>query len=183
MTWNDVTLEKYQQLVDIENDNKELIDKNSAYISVLFDVPYSEELSLREYNRYTCKLKFLSTPLPKPQLKAKYDNYVLHKQVGNITMAQYIDFKTYAMRGDVAGCLSCFLIPEGKTYLEGYDVEEVKEYINKMPIPDVIAIQGFFLLYLKRFTQLSLICLHIRTRNQERKTKLKRILKKLLPAR
>lgn len=183
MTWNDVTLEQYLQLVSIENDNKELIDKNSAYISILFDVPYSEDLSLYEYNRYTCKLKFLSTPLPKAQLKAKYDNYVLHKQVGNITMAQYIDFKTYAMRGDIAGCLSCFLIPEGKTYLEGYDVEEVKQYILNMPVPDVIAIQGFFLLYLKRFTQLSLIFLHIRTRHQERKHKLKRILKKLLPAR
>lgn len=183
MNWNDVTLEQYLQLVSIENDNKELIDKNSAYISILFDVPYSEDLSLYEYNRYTCKLKFLSTPLPKPQLKPKYDNYVLHKQIGNITMAQYIDFKTYAMRNDTAGCLSCFLIPEGKTYLEGYDVEDVKAYINKMPIPDVIAIQGFFLLYLKRFTELSLICLHLRTRHQERKARWKRILKKLLPAR
>lgn len=179
MNWNDITLEKYLQLESIEKDTLDVLDKNSAIISVVFDKEYTSELPLTEYQTLTHRLRFLSQPIPTVEMKKQYGDLVLDKNLANVTLAQYIDFKNFTLHNDIAGCLSCFLIPRGKRYLEGYDVEDVKHYVNQMPITDVLAIQNFFLQYLKRYTVLSLIYLHQRTKRSLRRAKLKGLLRKL----
>lgn len=180
MNWNDITLEKYLQLESIEKDTLDVLDKNSAIISVVFDKEYTAELPLTEYQTLTNKLRFLSQPIPTVGLKKQYGDYTLDKNLANVTLAQYIDFKNFTLHNDIAGCLSVFLIPQGKRYLEGYDIDEVKHYVNQMPITDVLAIQSFFLQYLKRFTVLSLIYLHQRTKRCQRRAKLRGLLRKIM---
>lgn len=181
-TWNDITLNKYLEIQSIEQSETDILTKNSAYISIVFDLPYSDNLLIKDYNKHTRELEFLSTPIPTHAVKTQYGKYVLDKNIGNITLAQFIDFKTYSQQNDMLGCLSVFLRPKNTNYLEGYDIEELKEYIGNMPIADVLAVYTFFLNYLKRYTTLSLIYLHLREKALKRKP-FKSRLKKLLPMR
>lgn len=181
--WFDITLNKYLELQSVESSATDILIKNSAYISIVYDIPYSDNIDLKDYNAMTRGLQFLSTPIPTVQVKSKYGDYELDKNIGNITLAQFIDFKTYAQQNDLLGCLSVFLRPKNTKYLEGYDIEEVKAYVGNMSIPDVLAVYTFFLNYLKRYTTLSLIYLHLQTKRKQRRYKIKHLLKKLLPAR
>ena len=181
--WYDITLNKYLELQSVESSETDILIKNSAYISIVYDIPYSDNLQLKDYNRMTNDLRFLSTPIPTTEVKKQYGDYELDKNIGNVTLAQFIDFKTYAQQNDLLGCLSVFLRPKNTKYLEGYDIEEVKAYVGNMPIPDVLAVYTFFLNYLKRYTTLSLIYLHLQTKGKQRRYKIKHLLKKLLPTR
>lgn len=182
INWNDITLNKYLEIQSIEQSETDILNKNSAYINIVFDIPYSENIYIKDYNKYTRELAFLSTPIPTHAVKTEYGKYHLDKNISHITMAQFIDFKTYAQQNDMLGCLSVFLRPKNTNYLEGYDIEEVKEYIGNMPIADVLAVYTFFLNYLKRYTTLSLIYLHLREKTLKRNP-FKSRLKKLLPTR
>lgn len=76
-----------------------------------------------------------------------------------ITTAQYIDFKEYAKAGETDICkyLSVVLVPEGKTYNDGYDVTEVADAIREyLPTPDALGLRDFFLTRLGRLTADSL---------------------------
>ena len=63
-----------------------------------------------------------------------------------ITTAQYIDFQTFAKDWPATSVelLSCFLIPEGKTYNNGYDIAEVQGRIREMPFPLALGYAAFF---------------------------------------
>lgn len=66
-----------------------------------------------------------------------------------ITTAQYVDFQELTKEpsedGRVVEVLSCFLIPEGRPYCEGYDVADVQAVIRKgMPVTDAVSLYAFF---------------------------------------
>lgn len=65
-----------------------------------------------------------------------------------MTAGQYIDFQEYAKEGGErwVEVLSVLLVPEGKTYGNGYDIAEVQEAIRQhLCILDAIALRAFFL--------------------------------------
>ena len=69
---------------------------------------------------------------------------------GKITAGQFIDWNEIAAQKDGgsrwAQLLSVILVPEGKTYGNGYDIEEVQETIRKeLCVLDAIALRAFFL--------------------------------------
>jgi hypothetical protein len=69
---------------------------------------------------------------------------------GKITAGQFIDWNEIAAQKDGgsrwAQLLSVILVPEGKTYGNGYDIEEVQEAIrNELCVLDAIALRAFFL--------------------------------------
>lgn len=69
---------------------------------------------------------------------------------GKMTAGQFIDFNEYAKREQAddlwAEILSVILVPEGKTYGKGYDIEAVQEAIRaELCILDAIALRAFFL--------------------------------------
>lgn len=69
---------------------------------------------------------------------------------GKITAGQFIDWNEIAAQKDGGGrwaqLLSVILVPEGKTYGNGYDIEEVQEAIrNELCVLDAIALRAFFL--------------------------------------
>ncbi|MBO7226549.1 MAG: hypothetical protein J6V33_03080 [Bacteroidales bacterium] len=179
MTWKDVTTEKYIQIENIYNTENDIIDKTVAIISILFDVEYNNNMSLQDYYNYLNQITFLKEAIPTVDVKKRYGSYILDKNLSNISLTQFIDFKTYALQNDIIGCISVFLIPKGCKYLEGYNIEEIKDFIGKMSITETLSIYQFFFLYFKRYTVLSLLYIHLKTKQKQRKKRLKQIFKKL----
>lgn len=71
----------------------------------------------------------------------------------DLTASQYIDFQTYNKQGadKVVEMLSCFLVPKGKRYAEGYDVVELQEAMRReMSVYDVLSVMAFFLASLRK---------------------------------
>ena len=64
-----------------------------------------------------------------------------------VTAAQYIDFQTFAEDRDhrAVEMLSCFLIPRGCDYNDGYDVLDVHRAIrDEMSVATVLSLLAFF---------------------------------------
>lgn len=64
-----------------------------------------------------------------------------------MSVAQWVDFQTYGreMEKHLVDILSVALVPEGKSYNDGYDIEKLKvDITNKMMIPDALAVCFFF---------------------------------------
>ena len=179
MNWKDVTTEKYLQIENIYNTENDIIDKTVAIISILFDVEYNNNMSLQDYYNYLNQISFLKEAIPTVDVKKRYGSYILDKNLSNISLTQFIDFKTYALQNNIIGCISVFLIPDGCKYMEGYNIEEIKDFIGKMNIIETLSIYQFFFLYFKRYTVLSLLYIHLKTKKKQRKRKLKQIFKKL----
>ena len=68
------------------------------------------------------------------------------QSVAQMTAAQFIDFQNLAKSDcDIVDVLAVALVPEGKTYGNGYDYEAFKQAIaDYLPTPDAIAIIPFF---------------------------------------
>lgn len=84
--------------------------------------------------------------------------------VSKMTAAQFIDFSTMTkdmqpedLDGRLVGILSCFLVPKGKGYCEGYDVADVQAAIrDNMSVYDAAALIAFFLTSSARYVKDSL---------------------------
>ena len=64
-----------------------------------------------------------------------------------ITTAQYIDFQTFSKdkEKNLVEMLSCFLVPRGCNYNDGYDILDVHRAIREeMSVAEVIALLAFF---------------------------------------
>lgn len=146
MTWNDVTYRQFgqlQELLKIENDEEKLIQ-----IVQLFFGEDVIDLPLNEFMLKTKELDFLDTPIPSnvPPKKVAINGkkYYLDCLLGNITTAQYVDYTNHSKTNDINKMLSVFFIPEGHKYNDGYDMEEVFNDINDLPVT-VVNDTAFFL--------------------------------------
>ena len=154
VTWDDVTLKMFNQIQDI----LESPDEYTVYnlIDVIYNVQVSD-LSVTEVSKYS--LDFLSTPVPVKNVKLK-DKYVLNGKTYNsnidlteVKTSQFIDFTNYVKDNpnDFAKLLSVFIIPEGHTYNNGYNIKEVQDDILQMPIADVQSLAFFMIKQLHLF--------------------------------
>ena len=76
----------------------------------------------------------------------KYD---LVDDIKDLTTGQYIDYQTYMQDNEdfknLAKVLSVFIVPKGKTYNEGYDVEDViRELDEHLSIQIALGVCFFF---------------------------------------
>ena len=70
------------------------------------------------------------------------------KDFRHIITAQYIDYLSFVKDAErnVPQILSCFLVPKGCKYNEGYDIVEVQQAIRDcMSVADALALAAFFL--------------------------------------
>lgn len=157
MKWSDLTFGQYLEIESIwDSKDSELLDKTVALQSIIFNIDASK-ISLTEFNDKLKEMEFLKQPVPIVKIKRSYGDYRVVMNVPEITMAQYMDFVNFRESNDKIGILSVFLIPKGKEYMEGYDIDEVKEYIsNKLSVVDALAMYAFFLRFFQRYMELSL---------------------------
>lgn len=146
LTWYDVKLSQFkelQQLIDIKDETERVIA-----ISELILGNDVTSLPIKEFNEEVKKLEFLKEEIPStvPPKKLTINDrkYYMDCLLGNITTAQYIDYVNHCDTGDMAKMLSVFIIPEGHKYNDGYDMIEVINDINDLPIPVVNSAAFFF---------------------------------------
>lgn len=162
MKWQDVTFKQYLEIAEIQQRNDSELNKILDTTAVINNVDV-EDITISNFKDYTQEITFLNTDIPIVEIKDEYGEYTLQKEIESITMKQYIDFNNYAKQTDYVGVLSVFLIPKGKQYNEGYDIDKVREYILSMPCTDVLSIYSFFLIY----STVSMECLKESLRQQQ----------------
>ena len=147
MTWYDVTLYQFNEIEKAVN-----IEDDTERIFRLAEIIYGEDvtnLPLKDFNEKVKQMVFLKDEIPNkiPPKKIEVNGrkYFLDCLLGNITTAQYVDFTNQSNTGDLSKMLSVFVIPEGHKYNDGYDMLQVMDDINNLPIPIVNSIAFFFL--------------------------------------
>lgn len=155
-SWDNISIEKYYQIMDILNDPEDDdITKNVKLVALVMDRPEEEiwNMDLTEAGDYISKLLFLNKfETPKNiDMKIKLPGYTVKviKDLGKINMAQYVDYQNFAtlpLREGIDKILSIFLIPEGCTYNTGYDILDLqKEIRTNLSFRVAEGLLGFFL--------------------------------------
>lgn len=167
MTWNDVTVFQYQQLMNIYvKDDVE--DLETATLSILFNKTENEILSLTQKERLALlsKIDFIHTPpTGKPQKRIKCKNGKVYKcvyDVRNIRAGRYVEAKHFAKEPDenIHRIAASMVVPMRKTWLglrvDKYDASKHEEYANDLlnaPIPAVLGSVVFFCEVYRRWMQ------------------------------
>lgn len=172
MNWKDITFGQYIELQSIwdaaEND---LLDKSIAALSVIYKEDASK-WSLSKFNLKIKEMEFVNTQIRTTKPKSKYGQYRVDLDLSEINMGQWIDFENFRKNDDKTGILSVFMRPDGKDYLDGYDVNKVRQYIeNEMSAVDVMSLYAFFLRFQENYMIISQLYLQQRTKKTTRKLK------------
>lgn len=160
--YTSLTVGKYEALLraraDHEGDTNEL---NLHVLSILSDMTVDQLLDMKvpEFRSMMDRAGFLCTA-PRPSEVAKQYRFgdltlVPVTDIRKMTAAQYIDFQNFSNAGEgrQAELLSCFLVPKGMKYNDGYDILEVQQAIRDfMPVPAALGLLAFFLKRLHRST-------------------------------
>lgn len=161
-TWKDITIEKNDMIMGLQEKNLGEIDLIASTIAVLDGVTVKEveELPYAVLLLKARGLRFLQHSPIASIVKRKYEidgkTYIPTLNPTELTTAQYIDFQVRATEAphDLAGLLSVILIPEGHKYNEGYSSDEVREAIYKnFPIEDAMGLSAFFFALWKKSTR------------------------------
>lgn len=156
-SYDKLPLGMYLEILDICDDRgMEEDDQQMEIISLLCGKSVDELLKtpLPEFMRYASATAFLEK---KPEMSRRGipKEYrlgdmvlTLTTDVTKLTAAQYIDFQTFKDlgRGKMAEQLSCFFVPKGMVYSEGYDVKDVQDTIRRcLSVTDAMTLYAFFL--------------------------------------
>ena len=156
--YNDMSISLWREIRETLEDMGEAseLEVQVALISLLSGMEEDEirNLPLKEYSEMAAKTRFL---MQRPNVKAirprnltingkKYD---LVDDIKDLTTGQYIDYQTYMQDNEdfknLAKVLSVFIVPKGKTYNEGYDVEDViRELDEHLSIQIALGVCFFF---------------------------------------
>lgn len=151
----------------VREEGGEDIDKQARVIAILSGSDPRDVLALPlgEYADMARKADFLTRPaeqirrrVAKSYKAGKYD-LALTDDIRKITAAQFIDFRTFADKGEdgLVPILSVFLVPKGKRYNDGYDITEVQDAIrNDLTVEDAFTLSAFFLSRMKTYADASL---------------------------
>lgn len=137
------------------------LDKQVQVLAILSGCTQEEigRLPIAEYTARVAKADFLQREceVKGARMAKEYrvGEWVLVPTIKgrDLTASQYIDFQTYNKQGEdkVVEMLSCFLVPKGKRYAEGYDVVELQDAIRReMSVYDVLSVMAFFLALLRK---------------------------------
>lgn len=189
----------YGKILDILQDNSRgWIDKEVEMISILANKTPDEvdNMLTVELRGLTSQLGFLTEKAETVEVRKEYKvgdfTLVPEKKISKIKAGQFISFQEFAKvyhdnNNDVNVIpllLSCFLIPKGKKFAEGYDVEDVQEAIAEhLSVVDALSLTAFFLTLVKQSQANTLHYLEWRLKLTRAKTKEQKMAKKMQIAR
>lgn len=157
----------YLQLCDAEDRSTEDLDIAVSRIAILTGLTEKEvlNLDLNTFQSLNQKASFVQKDAPITKIKDQYiaGEYTLIpcKDIRKMTTGQYIDYQAFCKDAGkyIIEILSCFLVPKGMKYNDGYDIEDVKNRIREdLTVTDVNALSGFFLHSLIASIEASLSC-------------------------
>ena len=145
-------LGRFMKIDHILHTPAEDIDKQVQIVAILADMTEAEVLSLplSDYSAMAAKIGFLGTlcapaDVDGSAITAGEFTLIPVRDFTKINTAQYVDFQTLITAGaDIPQLLSCFLVPEGRQYNEGYDIGAVQEAVLSLPLATAIGLTAFF---------------------------------------
>lgn len=160
-SWRDVTIEEYFDFVDhfeqLENDYEKEIAKIALHTGRTEEEVWN--FSIDEFRREQSQCCWMNEFNISQNVKFKTieidgEKYNIDTDLQNFTVAQYIDFQTFLpKRKDnprlIGNILACFIIPKGKKYADGYDIQKLVSEINSKI--DILTANEIMFFFLKRF--------------------------------
>ena len=154
--WYSISGEKYWQIIDILQSDEDDITKQAELVATIEGISVDEVLNMpiQESAQKVKSLAFLNEFPMKEYHSLKTQvmggkTYDVITDMSKLTTAAFIDYQTYtklSFRDAYDKILSCFIIPAGFTYNDGYDVAEVQKVIRKnLSWPEVQSMLHFFL--------------------------------------
>lgn len=193
--YSQMPITTYGKILEVITDNsRDMIDKEVEMISILAGKTTEEveNMPLIELRGLTAQLGFLTEKAEAVDIRKEYKvgDYTLvpEKKISKITAGQFISFQEFAKvyrdnNADVKYIpylLSCFMIPKGKKFAEGYDVEDVQEAIAEhLSVVDALSLTAFFLTKIKQSQASILHYLEVRLKLTRAKTEEQKIAKKM----
>lgn len=166
--WKEISVNTFKKLQaninNAEEDGDNMLNnlnKEIAMLAVLCDVDEDAiaNLTQNEFSKLLTQTNFLAD-MPKVKVTDKYRingaDYQVFLSLKQMTVSQYIDFQTFYADTEKYFCelLACFLIPKGKKYGEGYDIDVVVRDIGEhLSIVDANSILFFFALLYRSLTK------------------------------
>ena len=154
--WYSISGEKYWQIIDILQSDEDDITKQAELIATIEGISVDEVLNMpiQESAQKVKSLAFLNE-FPMKEYRSRSTQvmggktYDVITDMSKLTTAAFIDYQTYtklSFRDAYDKILSCFIIPAGFTYNDGYDVAEVQKVIREnLSWPEVQGMLGFML--------------------------------------
>lgn len=149
--WYDLKVGMFKKLMALPDGEDE--DRYWKVLAILNDTDVDDIMSrpLQEVTAMRSKAEFLNqypkVPASKHIYKLGGTEYVFTDHIGDIILAQYVDFtNTDDGPEHITELMGILLVPKGHKYNDGYDIEQVyKDIDNHMSFMDARACSGFFL--------------------------------------
>ena len=147
---------KWLEILELSKDeNVDELEQQVKTIAILTGLTDDEvlDLPIMEYKSLAAKTMFLEKEYDgKLQIAKSYGlngmELIPVKDFNKITTAQYVDYQTFSKEGDMylVQTLSTLLVPKGKKYNDGYDMDAVQQAIrDNLSVADVLSLYAFFL--------------------------------------
>lgn len=153
-SWEAVTIGQYESISEILSEECDIKDRTVKLISLLTDLERKEILGLdiNEFNKITAALSFIKEKVPN---RIPNETTVLDGKKYNVSLypqkwvaSQFLDYESIIGNESLmktARLIACFVVPEGHSYNDGYDVESVVKSINdSMSLPEGLSYLNFF---------------------------------------
>lgn len=154
-SWNDVTLADMEKIADLQTIKMPDEDRMLDIISILTGLDRDElvEVPMTDIITLSNELNFLMDPVPKkvvdpkPEICGRKFYHVLNPE--QILAGQFLDYKILLGQNNIdkkiARLIACFTIPEGHTYNDGYDTDELIDLIhNNLSVVEGQSLVNFF---------------------------------------
>lgn len=151
--WNYISLDEFAKIRAIVNDSgRTTEDKQISLAALLQGVDEDTILNmpLAQVQPIFARAMELNEQPQKAKPKKVYQvaGWTLRLTEGkDISVAQWVDFQNYGkdMDNHLADMLSVVLVPKGKTYNEGYDIDKLKADLGaRMTVPEALGVCFFF---------------------------------------
>lgn len=153
MEWNEITVNKYYEILDILNDEVgDAIEYNTRLIDCIWGID-SADIPIVRFSWYLDELKFLQEPYkpktPKKEYVIKGIKFKPTLDVSKITTAQYIDYQELLKRNEHKLLLNVLFIKDG----EDYGQSDYSDFLwENLTLPDYSDVMFFFLQLLNNLT-------------------------------
>ena len=154
--YRNLPIGKWLEIMELSKDeNVDALEQQVKTIAILTELTEDEvlDLPIMEYKSLAAKTMFLEKEYDgKLQITKSYGlngmELIPVKDFNKITTAQYVDYQTFSKEGDMylVQTLSTLLVPKGKKYNDGYDMDAVQQAIrDNLSVADVLSLYAFFL--------------------------------------
>lgn len=158
MKWNDITISQYKKIAGLPKD-EDLVWRIAA---VVHNVEFEDVLNapMQTATKWAKEVNEMLNKKPGANILLKWTyeingtKYRLCAKPNEIATAQYIDFYNAPkeMPDNISRILAIFLVPEGCTYNNGYDIKKAEmDFEFYMGMEDALSVYNFFTVLFRHY--------------------------------